>query len=62
MTDIIARIPESAFVTDVDGFIVFWSARRGGLSANDLRAIADELDRRNAPWAAQIEAYFADHP
>lgn len=58
-TNIIARIPAEHFVTVDDGFVAFWpEPNRGFLSAHDLRAIADELDRRNAPWAAEVGAYF----
>ena len=38
-----------------DGFQYFWVRERGALSASDLRAIADELDRRNKDWREQIE-------
>lgn len=38
-----------------DGFQYFWIKNRGALSANDLRIIADELDRRNKDWQEQIE-------
>ena len=62
-TNIIARIPPEHFATADDGFIAFWpEPNRGFLTAHDLRAIADELDRRNAPWAAEVEAYFAANP
>ena len=30
------------------------------MTASDLRIIADELDRRNAAWDAQVQAYFDD--
>ena len=47
------------FVTGDDGFVVFWpGAGRGAFEAWHLRIIADELDKRNAPWAAQIEQHF----
>jgi hypothetical protein len=46
------------FVTDLDGFVVWWQeSNTGVLSAADLRTIAAELDRRNAPWTAQLDAY-----
>ncbi len=38
-----------------DGFRYFWPMGRGGMSAEVLRIIADELDRLNAPWKKQIE-------
>ena len=39
-----------------DGYQYFWIANRGALSASDLRIIADELDRLNADWDAQVKA------
>lgn len=44
-----------------DGFFIFWPARitGGALTADNLRTIADELDRRNAPWQKEIDEYFA---
>ena len=45
----------SDFVTGEDGFVVFWPERRlGAFSAEVLRIIADELDRRNAGWAEKL--------
>jgi hypothetical protein len=47
------------FVTDVDGFVYYWPTdTNGSQAAHHLRWIADELDRRNAPWQAQIDRYF----
>lgn len=43
------------FGVDVDGFVKWWPASKGYLESHHLRWIADELDRRNAPWVAQIE-------
>ena len=41
---------------EVDGFYVYAPAgNKGFLCATSLRIIADELDRLNAPWWAQIE-------
>lgn len=47
-----------------DGFYIFWPTRisSGALTAQDLRIIADELDRRNAPWQSQLEKYFEETP
>lgn len=45
---------------EVDGFYV-WEPNhdfRGYLGPHHLRAIADELDRLNAPWEQRIEDYF----
>lgn len=48
------------FFTDADGYIYWWpvDSTRGHLSAVLLRAIADELDRRNKPWDDQVQAAF----
>ena len=62
MTDAarVIALAEPDFVTAEDGFVVWWPTKVGGFhEAWSLRAIADELDRRNADWAAQIEAYFS---
>lgn len=49
-------------VTDVDGFQYYWPKdSQGHYAAHHLRAIADELDKRNAPWEAQIEEYFKNN-
>jgi hypothetical protein len=59
-SDFIARIPAADWVTGDDGFVVYWpEVNRGAHSAWSLRAIADELDRRNAAWAAQIAVDLA---
>lgn len=45
------------FVTGADGCVMFWpEADRGGFNAWHLRALADELDRRNADWFRQMDA------
>lgn len=47
------------FVTGDDGFVVFWpEGQRGAFEAWHLRAIADELDRRNEKWLKQMNEYF----
>lgn len=54
---ILARMEaDGAFVTGDDGFVVYWPdpERLGAYSAWVLRLIADELDRRNGPWAAHL--------
>lgn len=50
------------FVTLEDGFVYYWPWRKphywtGALSAHVLRWIADELDARNAQWAADMEKH-----
>ena len=42
-------------ITLDDGFQYFWIENRGALTAHNLRAIADELDRRNSAWKEQVE-------
>lgn len=44
------------FVTDVDGYVYYWpdGSTHGHLAANHLRAIANELDRRNAPLDEEV--------
>ena len=42
-----------------DGFLYYWPSGGGAISAEQLRTLADELDRRNAKWAADIEAHFS---
>ena len=47
------------FVTDVDGFVYFWpQGTKGHFASHHLRAIADELDRRNEEWNKNIDEYF----
>jgi hypothetical protein len=43
-----------------DGFVGFAPGYNGLLSAWELRAIADELDRRNKDWQAQIDRDIAN--
>lgn len=37
-----------------DGYWYYWVGSRGALTAFGLRVLADELDRRNAPWGEQV--------
>lgn len=47
------------FMPSDDGFIYWWpSGFSGYIAPHQLRWIADELDKRNEPWAANIEEYF----
>ena len=41
------------FHTQVDGFCYWFPSTDGGLSASDLRVLADELDSRNLQWHTQ---------
>lgn len=43
-----------------DGYVYYWpSAKQGAIAAEELRIIADELDRRNAEWDAQVQRDIA---
>lgn len=60
---LISRIDErSEFIRLEDGFL-YYDPRPGcgAISAWALRAIADELDNRNAEWNSQIELYFSEN-
>lgn len=47
------------FIMLEDGFVYYWPvASKGAISAQDLRIIAAELDRRNSAWEKDIEEYF----
>ncbi len=45
-----------------DGFQRWWPSNHGAISSDDLRIIADELDRLNEPLAKSIELYFSMNP
>lgn len=49
------------FVTGDDGFVMYWPRGVGGLTAQDLRDLADELDNRNKAWEEDINAYFTEN-
>lgn len=59
---IIERANEAGdFVTGDDGYVVFWpTLNKGAFSADVLRELADELDRRNEPWDRQMAEYFTN--
>lgn len=47
---LIALIEERGeFEVFEDGYTYYWPNDQGGMTAHELRTIADELDRRNAP-------------
>ena len=53
---LIEKVKEDLLV-GVDGYAVYWpSCNRGALSALDLRAIADEIDRLNVVWDSIVQA------
>jgi len=44
------------FVTGDDGYVVYWPSRVvGALGPDQLRWLADELDKRNAAWDAVVQ-------
>lgn len=43
-----------------DGFVYYFPAGGGAISAHHLRWIADELDSRNEDWQRQIDEYFTE--
>lgn len=49
------------FVVGDDGFVVFWpqGALQGAMNPWMLRMIADEIDRRNEAWQAQVDEVAA---
>lgn len=48
------------FVKLDDGFVYFWPDKspHGAYAAHHLRQLADELDRRNAKWQADLDYYM----
>ena len=48
--------PELVFLED--GFCYWSPERKGALSADDLRFIADVLDERNRPWMDHLKEYL----
>jgi hypothetical protein len=44
-----------------DGYQYYWS-KHGALSAWELRVLADELDRRNTLWDADVQKTLAATP
>lgn len=51
---------DNEILCDDSGFYQFWPVwGKGYYTSYLLRAIADELDRKNAPWQAQIERDLA---
>lgn len=42
------------YVTLEDGFKYFWVVGKGALSADDLRSVADYLDKQNEEWLNSI--------
>lgn len=56
---IIQKVQEAGeFVYGDDGFLYYEPKQQGRLSENDLRIIADELDKRNLPIQDELNYYF----
>jgi hypothetical protein len=61
MKDIITIADDlKEFVALEDGFVYWWPSSQGAISSHDLRALADELDRRNEAWQTQLNDFFLD--
>ncbi len=43
-----------------DGYYRWWPHGLGAISAEELRMIANELDRLNTDWDNQLQEFFAD--
>ena len=62
MTDIFQMaLDRKEIVADMDGFYKYWPEGKGCLTAEELRNLADGLDRINAAWQKQLEEYFEEH-
>lgn len=60
MKDIIELAEERGeFVKLEDGY-VYWYPKGGAISSYRLRAMADELDRRNADWDKTVEQMWRE--
>lgn len=57
----VLRVVEPDLVTGEDGYQVYWPHKAAGfLRSQDLRVIAEELDRRNEPWDRQVQEDLGD--
>lgn len=45
---------QSELVALDDGLFYFWPTKKGALSSDELRAIADELDKKNKEWKEKL--------
>ena len=45
---------EDDLVALEDGYFYYFPSRVGALSANELRVLADLLDKKNAAWHKQV--------
>jgi hypothetical protein len=55
------KFVKDEFITDVDGFVYYWpKGSSGHYAAWMLRAIADELDQRNAAWQEIIDRELSE--
>lgn len=51
---------DGEFDCEIDGYYYWFPKRSGGLSAGDLRSIADELDKINADWDAEVQQILSN--
>jgi hypothetical protein len=63
--DVIKRFIENEdnagnFIYLDDGYL-YWDAGNGALSSWALRALADELDKRNEAWDKQLNEHFQNY-
>ena len=59
MTDIFQMaLDRKEIVADMDGFYKYWPEGKGCMNAEDLRILANGLDRMNAAWQKQLDEYF----
>lgn len=50
------------FIKDIDGYTIYWPRGLGGaFNAANLRELADELDRINAAWDAQVRKDLGEY-
>lgn len=58
----ISELIADEVITGDDGYKMYWpKPNKGGFDALTLRGIADELDRLNAKWDADVNKFF-NHP
>jgi len=59
--EFLAKVKELSHIyMEVDGFYYYGPRGPGQLSPHELRWIADELDRMNAPWEKKLDEYFGE--
>jgi hypothetical protein len=46
------------FITADDGFVYWWPSRESAMSSHHLRALADELDKRNEKMSKIMDDFY----